>query len=61
MSVRRFYARQAVDQHTARPAWHTDTATGNQKEEQGGKACSGSLHSPGPASAELPPPSPTPE
>lgn len=60
MSARRFYAQRAVGRHTARPAWRTGTATGSQREGQDEMACSGSLLSPGPASAELPPPSPTP-
>lgn len=60
MSAQRFYAQQAVGQHTARPAWRRGTATGNQREGRGGTACSGSPHSPGPVSAELLPPSPIP-
>lgn len=59
-SGRRFSAQRAVGRHTARPAWRRGTATGNQREGQGGMACSGSLLSPEPASAELPPPSPAP-
>ncbi len=58
-SARRFYAQRAVGRHTARPAWRIGRATGNQREGRGGMACSGSLLSPGPVSAELPPPSPT--
>lgn len=53
MSALRFYAQQAVGQRTTRPAWRTGTATGNQKGEQGGRAGSGSLLSPGPVSAAL--------
>lgn len=59
MSAQHFYARPAVDLHTARLTWRTGTATGNRKEGQGGRACSGSPPSPGPASVERPPPAPT--
>lgn len=39
MSAQRFYGQQAEGRHTAHPVWHTGTATGNQTEEQGEKAC----------------------
>lgn len=39
VSAQRFYAQQAVGQHTAHPTWHTGTAIGNQREERGGMAC----------------------
>lgn len=60
MFAQRFYAQQDVGQHTARPAWRRGTATGSQREGRGGMACSGSLHSPWPVSAELLPPSASP-
>lgn len=53
MSVRHFYAQQAVGQRTTRPAWHTGTTTDNRKGGQGGRAGSGSLLSLEPVSAEL--------
>lgn len=59
MSARRFYAQQAVDQRTTRPALRTDTATGNRKGGQGGRAGSGSRLSLGPVSPELLPLFPT--
>lgn len=53
MSARRFSAQQAVGRRTARPAWHTGTATGSRREGRGETACSGSLPAPRPVSAEL--------
>lgn len=53
MSALHFYAQQAVGQRTTRPAWRTGRATSNRMGEQGGRAGSGSLLSPGPVFAVL--------